>query len=187
MMALFPSTLKLGKRAWETAFALESGPERKVTLEFVAHRLAEALPIIDTDEDGKSGLAFTGTPQSISFIAPVSSGPNGGGLYRMAIAVRPANDNSPTSLELRISPFVRGTSGTNAPVAEEARRLADDLQSLQIRYFGAVSASEKASWNTEWSSPSQLPELVEFIIVSRDPEQAVVAPLRVELRLRTHG
>lgn len=187
LMALMPSTLTLSKRAWETAFALGSRPDRTAILSFVEQRLSEALPLLETDVDGNSGIAFLGTAQSIRFVAPLSNGPHGGGVYRMELGLRSIDDATRAFLGLRLVPFSRSTAVASAPAAIYDRRLIEGVEAVQFRYFGAATPSDNAIWSSEWSSANRLPELVELQIVMQDSEKKPAQTLRVELRLRSRA
>ena len=183
IMALIPSTLLLGKRAWETAAKLDSGLESTTAVNFVEQRLAEAMPLFDRDADGALTIAFTGSTQALSFVAPLASGPLGGGLYRMYLGVQRGEDGGGAALALRLFPYQPQFSET---AMIEERRLIDNLETVRFRYFGATPDSPAPHWSDTWARNDRLPDLVEMTLAARDgiAGSSNERPLRVELRLR---
>lgn len=184
LVALFPSVMRLTSRAWSTAAELEQGTGLETASMFIEQRLTEAMPLFDRDSDGSSRIAFTGEERLIRFVAPLASGPQGAGLYRLELRSAVDEEARGEALILRLfsyAPvFVEGTE--TSPL--EQRSVARGLAGIQFRYFGAPSRGAAAVWSTSWVRRDRLPDIVEL---AAPPERAYLAsepPLRVALRLQ---
>ena len=173
-----PSSLRLAKRAWETAAELDSGTNAGTAVTFLEARLAEAMPLFESDADGALKVAFTGTAQRLRFVAPLANGPQGGGLYRMDLGVAEREDGEGKVLSLRIFPYDAKSTGANAI---EERQLLENLGAVRFRYFGATPESTVPVWSDAWEKTDRLPDLVEVLLSDRD---GAARPIKVELRLR---
>ena len=178
IMALVPSTLRLAKRAWETAAELDGATNTGAGVTFLEARLAEAMPLFESDADGALKVAFTGTSQSLRFVAPLANGPQGGGLYRMDLGVIAGVDGDSKSVALRIFPYDSKSTGA---VAIEERQLLENLGAVRFRYFGATPESTVPLWSDTWTKTDRLPDLVEVSLGDRD---GAARPIKIELRLR---
>ena len=69
LVALIPGALRIAKRAWTTSQALVSETDSASALMFVEQHLAEAMPLVETSDDGANTIAFEGRAQSLHFVA----------------------------------------------------------------------------------------------------------------------
>jgi general secretion pathway protein J len=181
VLALLPGTLRLGRRAWDSAETIHAGSGLSAALALIEQRLAEAKPYLAQTAAGPSLPVFSGTGERIEFIAPFAGGPLGEGLYRIAISSEGAADEEERQqLVLRLYDPAGG-AGQNARLE---RVIVEDLASGAFRYFGAPVQGSERSWRREWTGATQLPELVELSLVSRRTAVGALSPLRVALKLR---
>ena len=179
LMAMVPSTLRLGRRAWETPGQLDQASDAAAALAFAEHHVAGALPLFDPDPQGTPRIAFSGLPQSLSFVIPMSSGPYGGGLYRIEIGA--ATESAPS---LHVSLYTSGNASGRATPLSEHRSLGNGFASLQFRYFGLPAMGEVARWQDQWPRHDRLPDLVEIIATPKAGSAKPQPPFRSELKLR---
>lgn len=114
------------------------------------------------DRDDTTG--FDGTAERLVFVAdqPAYIGP--GGLTRIVIEVR--DEDGVDSLVLTRDVFDPGFADDESKTTQQAV-LIDDLELLQIRYFGAGEDSESAAWVDSWQDAPSLPSLVEIRVTPR--------------------
>jgi general secretion pathway protein J len=177
LLAMMPSTLRLGKRAWETTGALEETPAA-AALSFAAQSLKSALPVFQRDSSGLPHIAFDGTEQTISFVADLASGPSGGGLYRIDAGAPIASTDGPA---VRLSLY--GPDTTAQATGIEVRDLADSYSELRFRYFGSPAPGAPNQWQSSWHRSDRLPDLVDVVATPRTPA-AANAQYRTELKMR---
>ena len=182
IIALVPGALQAGRRAWATSAGIGQSSETTVALSFLERRLEEAMPLFASDGRGLRRIAFSGTADSLDFVAPSPTGPFGGGLYRFGLKAAFAEDRAPGALTLKLALFQTRT--TSDSPAEDNRVLAGNLETLRFRYFGSQKRDTEAAWQSEWTAPDRLPDLVEISILSKDKAARAPGILRVELRLR---
>lgn len=182
ILTLLPGAFRTGKRGWETTGELEQRAAADASIDFLRHRLAETLPLFDRDESGRARLAFSGTSQDVTFIAPSPSGPVGGGIYRFGLGISPAG-TSASALVVRMIPFRHQDTVPASPAAGHV--LVPDIAALRLRYFGEQAEGEGAGWSGEWRRPDRLPDLIELQGDPLERGGLGLGPVRVELRLRS--
>lgn len=187
LLAMFASALPqaygLLRKTWGTSAALSRDNPEQSARSFLLARLGEAAPVYERRSEGDE-IAFSGTADSVNFVAPLAHAPAGGGLYRFRLFVGPdANGRSAlqVALELQNTPLQREAFQSNT-AAPDVRRLAP-ASALRVRYFGRPSAREKALWLDSWSRVDTLPDLVEITLVRENGTQ--VPPTTIELRMRS--
>ena len=179
LLALVPGTLRLGRRAWETPGQMDQGSDASAALAFVERQVKGAVPLFDRGTDGIPRIAFTGSAQSLSFVVPLSTGPYGGGLYRVEAGALGAPGPA-----LRVSLYVAASASTRAAPLTEMRSLASKYNALEFRYFGTTAAGESGHWRDDWPSTSRLPDLVEIIAKPAAKSAKLEPAFRAELNLR---
>ena len=151
LLAMVPGTLRLGRRAWETPGQLDQASDELAALGFVQTHVKSAVPIFERDAQGVSRIAFSGGPQSLNFVVPLSGGPNGGGLYRIDLGSA-----------LRISLYQGANVTAQSALRGEERALGNLSGRLQFRYFGPLQFGQVPLWHDAWPRTDRLPDLVEI-------------------------
>jgi type II secretory pathway pseudopilin PulG len=153
-IALVPGAIGLGKRALETAAALERSVSDRRAMSAVTTRIAAARPTFQTGADGLATLVFEGRPDRLRFVTEFSDGPHGGGLYAAELAMAP--DQSALVLSLTPYPLRQGET------VPARRTVLMPAESLTLRYFGFDRETNDRRWQTSWATTDRLPELVEL-------------------------
>lgn len=182
VLAIVPGALRTGKRALAVAAAAEQDSETALALSFIAERMNEAMPIYDRGEGNQIRIAFSGTSDSVRFVAPMPNGPFGGGIYRIELASREGSEASRRRLVLAAALFGQQKGGTLSETQE--RDLVPDLETLRFRYFGGLARDDERAWRDDWVAAERLPELVEISLEARQHVMSVSTPVRVALKLR---
>lgn len=162
VLAAIPGLLQMSRRAWQSAAAIERSASDAVVESFLAGRIAAALPVLEKRDDGALRMAFDGTAEALRFVAPVTDGPMGTGLFDLEIAPSQTAQGR-TALVLHWHPFTPGQR-TNAT---GERVLLPEIGTFGLRYFGFVSGSGRREWTSSWSGAEELPELIEVSLVTR--------------------
>lgn len=181
LMAMMPGAFAIGQRAWDTIRRIQRDDDHAAARTFIEQRLTEAMPVLVADATGQRQFGFRGEPRRVAFIAPASSGPTGGGLYRFALHVESASAGDALILS---QSQVAASPGATAPDAP--RVLLEAAGGLRFRYFGQPLDIADRRWHDIWPQSDRLPELVEL---SQSPEDVASARSRfrtliVALRLR---
>lgn len=184
MMVIIPSTIRLASRASTTATEMVSSGDNAAALTFLRQRLTEAVPLIESDSEGKLQVAFNGDAQSLMFVTSIAHGPTGGGFYRVKLSIVREDPESPAALDLAISPNPPAGSATSPTAATDTRRIAAGLSTASLRYFGTAESGSAPEWTTAWSGRDRLPDIVELQLAPIDTRYRLASPLTVELKLR---
>ncbi len=180
ILILLPGAFRTGQRGWETAALIEQRAASEASINFLRQRMAEASARFDTDESGRAEIAFSGLPDQMTFIAPSSSGPAGGGLYRFTVKAVLADRPGTSDLVVVMQPF--RPNETNTVGSDTGHRLLSGVSELRFRYFGSQVAGDAPVWSDGWIRTDQLPDLVE-LPASTGPVGAHV-PIRIAMKLR---
>jgi general secretion pathway protein J len=183
LTAALPGMMQLVTRAWKTSAAIATVAPGGANLNVLEQRLAEAMPVSETTENGVRALAFRGNATALSFVTPLSQGPAGAGLYRFEVFSAISDDGGDAVPMLRVSTFTPVGRGAPAPVARDERPLLRAAATMSFRYFGSPKAREPAVWLPEWTRADILPEMVEIGLQSASTPEVAAPPIRVQLRL----
>lgn len=179
-LVVVPSTLKLANRALATSERLSASSDARIEWDFVARHLAEAMPAMARDGDGKLAVAFSGDARNLTFLAPLASGPDGGGVYRVGLSFGAGGPSGGEVLELRLSPRGSAPPGEPAGARDEIRRIAIGTAAGAFRYFGVPAGKAEPEWLDAWTRTDRLPDLVEIAAGT-----AVLVRAEMRLRLRS--
>jgi len=161
MAALF-GALRLGNRVWEAGEArLDASARIQVVQDFLRQQLGQTVPMVEfTDSGRRSGaMLFTGTGPSVRFVSMLPEH-LGAGASLMELALKePERNGGSADLVIRIQPLLSSEGGETG-VPSEDRVLIENVESLEITYFGAERAAATAVWWQEWQNQRNLPRLV---------------------------
>jgi prepilin-type N-terminal cleavage/methylation domain-containing protein len=185
VLALLSGALRFAQSTWDAAARLDAHASAGTAEGFLRARLGEAMSLYEQTATGLVRLAFEGTGQSLSFVAPAANGPAGAGLYHHALDVAPGTGwgRPHGSLRLKLVPYqAKQSEPGGAAAVQEEHVLLGNVRSLKLRYFGPAALSAQPAWHAAWTRTNALPSLVEMTIARSDGGDA--AHLIIELRLR---
>jgi general secretion pathway protein J len=179
MLALINGAFGFGLRAWEMTEEVERTQSVEAFRNMLDQRLAEALPLMSSDERGILRFAFSGRPDELSFVTPMPA--RGGlpaGLYQATLRLTGAR-----RLALELQPLV----SANRPAAGEGHRpvLLEGVTGFAVRYYGSPDGRAEPHWADQWQGRSALPQLVAVEVGFAAGDRRRWAPFTAELRLRT--
>lgn len=168
MLALTPGAIRLATSASSAYSGLERAAAFDSAERVVRRALEAALPPAARGDDA----TFNGSSTALTFVAPPPAGRDGGGFQVYRLALRDTGRRADVVVSL--SPV----GASNA--AESELVIAEDVASLDIRYFGTPAEGGRAGWQTGWSGRPNLPRLVDVVIAygaaNRPSDVIVVAP-----------
>ena len=181
VLSLLTGAVRFARGTWDAAarLDLESGFD---AASFTRARLGEAVALFEQGEAGLVRVAFKGTGDSVTFVAPAQTGPTGAGLYRYVLEFEsPGSSRTAGNLLVRLAPYQPRHRDT-AELPLEKHVLAENVKAVAFRYFGRKDLRSTPEWHTAWPRTDALPDLVEMVITHSNRESP--APLVIELRLR---
>ncbi len=155
LCALAYAAVPLGLRSWETAqVRTQQLDDLRISWRFLQQVLTQAKPVSDPDDPSRQ-ILFYGSAQQLSFVSAIPGEIGPAGLSRITLQARPPQ------LQLRLQSLKKDQEPESQPYRTV---LSDDLQSLDIAYFGRPQQQAASSWHTQWLSGKRLPELVRIRI-----------------------
>lgn len=178
MVVLLFASLRIAAESWNSGEAKISEVNKKaVVYQFFKRHLSNTkpFPVIEDKQqqnDQQLGsqevpkLAFTGLPQSISFVSALPAASARKGLQVFHVGLDP---QQPSTLKVALTPYRQTES---IPTDAEPVVLLENLRHLKISYFGSSTdnGDGTSGWLDEWQGQAtgQLPKLVKISIALND-------------------
>jgi general secretion pathway protein J len=178
MVVLLFASLRIAAESWNSGEAKISEVNKKaVVYQFFKRHLSNTkpFPVIEDNpqqNDQQLGsqeapkLAFTGLPQSISFVSALPAASARKGLQVFHVGLDP---QQPSTLKVALTPYRQTESN---PADAEPVVLLENLRHFKISYFGSSTDDSDGSsgWLDEWQGQAsgQLPKLVKISIALND-------------------
>lgn len=151
--------LRFGTRVWETghgrsaAFFEVEGVQR-----FLRQQLTQARLTAGTHAAARESQGFEGALDSLVFIAPLPAYVGLAGLYRFELNLSGTNGQH----DLVLTWTLYRPDPTDEPDEDSIsqRVLLENLDDIEIRYFGRLAFDEGPDWHDTWENPIGLPALI---------------------------
>ena len=101
---LLAGALQFARGTWDAAAKLDRHAGHDMAEGFLRARLGEAMPLYERAVAGTVRVAFSGTADTLSFVAPAPNGPLGTGLYQYKLGL--AAGAGRNVLMVGLSPYV---------------------------------------------------------------------------------
>ena len=184
MTTLMFGGIRLGNRIWDsTDRRSESSTELRLIWRFLNDRLMQIKPVMRQTPEGQR-LLFTGTANALEFITPLPAHMGIGGYYLVRLQVDGDGRNKGL-LFLRwlyhteviegvdqvpewkpLDPDAAaddpGEGDVEARAYYSRNLLVEEIESLELSYFGAAEGEQEAEWKSEWQERTQMPQLVKI-------------------------
>ena len=176
ILLLIGGALRVMGRNWDAnAGRIEALDMVSRAFDLLARDAANLQRIVQPS--GASAYLFSGTSDSLAFIALEPPQPGEAGLYFIAYTVEPNG----TAAELVRSRAVYRQGMQRFPGATPANRVPLFTGPYAYRFaFGRI-AGGKQSWSADWTLPDRLPDLVRLQVLDRSGGRAL-PPMIVRLR-----
>ncbi|MEM7569577.1 MAG: prepilin-type N-terminal cleavage/methylation domain-containing protein [Pseudomonadota bacterium] len=168
--SLMAAGIRFGLNAWTSGSArLENTSEHYATVALLRRQLSGAAPRVlkKQNDQGRSQAvaAFWGTRDQVTFVAvPPQILPDQRDTL-VTFFVSPDH-----KLMTKLKPFTsRNLSLDETP----ATVLEENVESVELRYYGRPSQQSIAGWYTTWQGYARLPELVELRIQRANADQDI--------------
>ena len=159
MAALFGG-LQLGARAWERGEErLDQSARLQVVQGFLRDRLTQSSPLeVVEDGTGRRRLMFEGTPEALRFVTLMPEH-LGTGFAEFVLTL--VDQDDARHLAVRWQPFeVPGPMPATADAEPQIKVLLEQVENLQLSYYGAPGRELPAAWYEQWLEASVMPDLV---------------------------
>lgn len=166
LIGLVYGTVRIGQRSASAAEAsVESTEVMRIGWEFLQDAVRRARPMSDPDDD-ENRTSFRGEPDALSFVADMPAYVGLGGLMTITVSTQRGRDGD----QLVISRQRFDATGEETPDedAVQSAVLLDDIEILEIDYFGQRDDDDMAAWHADWREQASLPNLVRVAITPRE-------------------
>lgn len=167
-----------GRRAWEIREHIAEDAAIGTAREFLRRQIEQIWPAFEPTQSGEHRLVFSGAPDRLEFVSPISDGTNWGGLYRFVIA--PDQARSSPTIRVAGDLFRPDTRSTGAAFDVPIIGLGG---SMSFSYFGPPSADAQPVWQDHWNSKSGLPWLIRLSVTFPEGSSMIWQDLIVHLKL----
>ncbi len=161
MVSVLYGSLNLAGRSWDGGEAkAEATATMRLTQEFLRQQLQGQHPQ-RMRRVAEFPVLFAGERDEVRYTAPLPARVEGGGVWVYRLTVARDGGRSRLVVE-RWLPDLNAI-GEAAPHDTETAVLADDIEELELGYFGRDAGSVEASeptWRDRWDDPQRLPMLV---------------------------
>jgi type II secretory pathway pseudopilin PulG len=132
----------------------------------------------------KPGVDFTGTADSIRFLAPTPLALGGAGFTRFTLQVRPSNLGE--MLVMDAQPELANEESTPAEQAAAGREsiLLDHAKEIRFSYYvGNIESGKTSKWSGRWDHQAALPKLIRVAVEfpgSKWPDVTIATRIAVD-------
>ncbi len=167
-LLLMFSSLYTANKYWQMGEkTIEKNEEKRLVSQFIRNQIAQAVPILWI-EKGQRKLLFQGNSDELRFVSTLPAHRGGGGLSVLILKVVTTDSTKQLGLSYSLldpdtTPFIDSISDY-----EEFVVIANDIDTINLSYFGKTKNDEKTRWFEEWDSEAYMPQLVRLRIYPQD-------------------
>lgn len=179
LVGLIPQALRLTGRAAMLEAGASRGEQILAALQFLDTRLKAVLPLSERDSTGLTSLVFSGTPETIRFVSPARTGPEGGGIYRFELGPVSGEEGAGEVRGLMLRQSQWHPEKDRASTVWTQELVPDDAR-VRLRYFGAAQQRTAPLWAVTWQRTDAMPLMIEITIEDTRmgrSQRLIVAPM----------
>ena len=151
--------LTFGTRVWETGHERSAAfYEVEAVHSFLRKQLSQARVLAQASDTEDDTPIFLGTSERVLFVAPLPEYVGLGGLYRFELTHNDDSDGSNLVLSWELYRPDREPGRDEDSIS--SRILLEDIEVLQIRYYGTLDPDADAEWQNFWDAEVHLPLLI---------------------------
>ena len=140
------------------------------------------MPIFEPVGRARCGIVFTGSAETLTFVAPSANGPQGAGLYRFTLEMKPQG-TAGNALVVAVAPYVSARrAGQRCGRGRRACPVRRTSRAPASATTGARTCSGTPAWQTEWTRRDALPDAVELSVASGRSARTILIALRLKQR-----
>ena len=151
--------LRFGTRVWETGHERSAAFfEVEAVHGFLRWQLSQARVLAQSRDDELGASMFVGTSERLLFVAPLPEYVGLGGLYLFELTRSDDSDGGNLVLSWELYRTDREQGKDEESISR--RILLEDIDALQIRYYGTLEPDVDADWQDAWDAAGRLPLLI---------------------------
>jgi len=182
ILTLLFAGFRFAQRSWDSAERyMENTARNQAGRHFLKNTLAQIYPHRWTKSPGQT-LAFRGTPGDMRFVTELPPHMGSGGLQQIQLSVEKIEGSA--RLMFRNTVLLPDALDFDTTTEEEGHTLIPAATNISFSYYGpdtrnpASTPNATSSWQEEWSSAKQMPQLVRirFEVLPPWPD-LIIAPM----------
>lgn len=147
-------SLGFGLNVWQRGKAHADRVDHVLVVQDVVRRLLdEAYPFLPDGDPTRRRVEFSGTTETLRFLAPAPSALGGGGRSRLQLSV----DHTGGTVDLVLTSDLELANGASRPARKV---LLANASAIQFSYFGKGRSDRAAAWRDDWTDELSQPKLV---------------------------
>lgn len=178
IMASLFGGLRLAARSWDAGEArVDRATHLRAVTRFLKNELNSIYPM-RWKKATTPALAFVGEKDSIQFIGQLPDHFGVGGLRLISFSME-SKDKTQT-LIMKSAPRHTDDVDFSSLEAAEKTTLMEDVEVMEISYFGAETLEAEPKWYPRWQDPQRLPALIKVSLkprASANWPELVIAPM----------
>lgn len=169
ILVLLFSTIFTANKSWQsTERQIAQNDELRLVGHFIQRQIAQNVPLMWIDKNERR-LIFEGKSDELSFTSTLPAHRGGGGIQLITLKVNETDDVNHLDLFYRhanpdTSPFERSDD-------IEQVTLLENIDDIELSYFGQEKIGEDPVWRDEWQNNELLPILISLKIHAVDSSQ----------------
>ena len=145
--------VRIAGKSWAAGQERADATEQmRATADFLRRQFAQ-LPALTIGEGRDERLAFVGEDEGVVFVTSAPQFSGGAGLVTYVLRGETINDRK--LLTLRYAPFDPGHEEFVLPEQSERIVLAQDLTTIEFRYYGAPAEDDIVEWLDAWPADAE--------------------------------
>jgi general secretion pathway protein J len=171
VLLLLTGGLQIGTKVWSDRDQSKISEVLGVQ-QLLRRVISEARPVmIENTPTVRRHVFFSGSENSVRFVAPMPEHLGVGGFYEVNIYLTEGGEaGNRVEMSWKLFRAPEGSSGP--PVKEQRVILLEKVAELQFAYFGYRGLKEPARWYSDWEGLQSLPDLIRMRITYSEGNQA---------------
>jgi general secretion pathway protein J len=181
ILTLLFGGLRTGTRVWEASAERADNLARLQAAQgFLRRQIGGLYPLVERDRNGPPQSSFDGGREYARFIGLLPSHFGFSGFQRIEVGLMDDDDGQHLGVSWQ-------AYGVEATLAEDDRRalLIEDIEAVELSYFGAKTRRGEARWEDEWHDAEQAPRLIRLRLDFADGDRRVWPELVVRTAIDT--
>jgi len=169
VLVLLFNTLFATNKSWQvTERKIAQNDELRLVSDFLRRQISQTTPLVGFKQK-KQHLIFEGKVDELRFTSALPAHRGGGGIQIITIKINEDNERKQLNLSYE------NANPDNSPFEEnddiETINLLENINDIEITYFGSDKINEDPTWRDEWNNNELLPLLVNLKIYTLNEEQ----------------
>lgn len=162
ILVLLFSTLFTANRSWQsTERRITQNDELRLVGHFIQRQISQAIPLMWIDKDERQ-LIFKGKNNELRFTSTLPAHRGGGGIQIITLKINQTDEANHLDLYYRYATPDASPFEENDDI--EQVTLLENIDSIELSYFGREKIDEDPVWRDEWKNDEFLPLLISLKI-----------------------